>query len=216
MDFQTLDVQGFDSALRGMRNPLKSYDKADSEWVLDYGGEHFHIGSNDYKLAKGLWKGGTEHRKWMRQVIVWVEITAPRYWWSEFDTYKIGTSANSESTMHTILKEDFNLSEFEWPNFDNGDWDIMAAFNDYVDVIKIVRDRANEAYGEKKEYYQQMLKAMLPESFLQKRTICLNYEVLATMYHQRKNHRLPQWSRDFVSWIKTLPYNEFITGNFDD
>ena len=162
MDFNTLDVQGFDSAMRGMRNPLKSYDKADSEWTLDYSGEHFTIGPNDYKLAKGLWKGGTEHRKWMRQVIVWVEITAPRYWWSEFDTYKIGTSANSESTMHTILK------------------------------------------------------AMLPESFLQKRTICLNYEVLATMYRQRKNHRLPQWSRDFVSWVKTLPYNQFITGDFND
>ena len=216
MEFNTLDVQGFDSALRGMRNPLKSYDKADSEWTLDYGGEHFAIGPNDYKLAKGLWKGGTEHRKWMRQVIVWVEITAPRYWWSEFDTYKIGTSANSESTMHTILKEPFNQSQFEWPKFDNGDWDIMAAFNDYIDVIKTARDRAGEVYGEKKEYYQQMLKAMLPESFLQKRTICLNYEVLATMYRQRKNHRLPQWRESFTSWVKTLPYSEFITGNFDD
>lgn len=216
MEFNTLDVQGFDSALRGMRNPLKSYNKMDSKWVLDNADEHFIIGPNDYKLAKSLWKGGTEHRKWMRQVIVWVEITAPRYWWSEFDTYKIGTSANSESTMHTILKEDFNVSEFEWPNFDNGDWDIMAAFNDYIDIIKTVRDRAGEVYGEKKEYYQQMLKAMLPESFLQKRTICLNYEVLATMYRQRKNHRLPQWSKSFVSWIKTLPYDEFITGNFDE
>ena len=216
MEFNTLDVQGFDSALRGMRNPLKSYDKTDSEWVWVRGNERFVIGANDYKLAKGLWKGGTEHRKWMRQVIVWVEITAPRYWWSEFDTYKIGTSANSESTMHTILKEDFNISEFEWPNFDNGDWDIMAAFNDYIDTIKTVRDRANETHGEKKEYYQQMLKAMLPESFLQKRTICLNYEVLATMYRQRKNHRLPQWREAFTSWVKTLPYSEFITGEFND
>ena len=215
MDFQTLDVQGFDSALRGMRNPLKSYNKVDSKWVLDNADEHFIIGPNDYKLAKNLWKGGTEHRKWMRQVIVWVEITAPRYWWSEFDTYKIGTSANSESTMHTILKEDFNISQFEWPKFNGSDWDIMAAFNDYIDTIKIVRDRANEVTGSDREYYQQMLKGMLPESFLQKRTVCLNYEVLATMYRQRKNHRLPQWSKDFVSWINTLPYNEFITGNFN-
>lgn len=214
MDFQTLDVRGLDSAMRGMRNPLKSYDKADTT-INNITGS-ITIGPNDYKLAKGLWKGGTEHRKWMRQVIVWVEITAPRYWWSEFDTYKIGTSANSESTMHTILKENFNASEFEWPTFNNGDWDIMAAFNDYIDVIKVVRDRANEATGEKREYYQQILKGMLPESFLQKRTICLNYEVLATMYRQRKNHRLPQWSKDFVSWIKTLPYSEFITGNFND
>ena len=136
MEFNTLDVQGFDSALKGMRNPLKSYDKADSKWVLDYSGEHFVIGPNDYKLAKNLWKGGTEHRKWMRQVVVWVEITAPRYWFSEFDTYRVGVSANSESTMHTILKEDFNQSEFEWPNFNGSDWDIEAAFNDYIDRVK--------------------------------------------------------------------------------
>lgn len=216
MEFNTLDVQGFDSAIHGMRNPLKSYDKADSKWILDDTDEHFIIGPNDYKLAKGLWKGGTEHRKWMRQVVVWVEITAPRYWFSEFDTYRVGVSANSESTMHTILKEDFNQSQFEWPKFNGVDWDIEAAFNNYIDVIKTIRDRANEVTGEEREHYQQILKAMLPESFLQKRTVCLNYEVLATMYRQRKNHRLPQWSKNFVSWIKTLPYSEFITGEFND
>lgn len=214
MDFQTLDVQGFDSALRGMRNPLKSYDKADSEWVSDYSGEHFYIGPNDYKLAKALWKGGTEHRKWMRQVIVWVEIIAPRYFWSEWDTYKIGTSANSESTMHTLLKENFNEENFEWLFF-NGDWDLEAEFRNYLELLKTVRDRASEASGKEKEHLQQVLKAMLPESFLQKRTVCLNYEVLATMYRQRKDHRLPQWREDFTNWIKTLPHNEFITGDFD-
>jgi hypothetical protein len=214
MEFNTLDVQGFDSAMRGMRNPLKSYDKADT--VKNNITGSITIGPNDYKLAKSLWKGGTEHRKWMRQVIVWVEITAPRYWWSEFDTYKIGTSANSESTMHTILKENFNQSQFEWPKFNGSDRDIETALNDYIDIIKTVRDRANKLTGQDKEHYQQILKGMLPESFLQKRTICLNYEVLATMYRQRKNHRLPQWSKDFVSWIKSLPYNEFITGDFND
>ena len=214
MEFNTLDIQGFDSAMRGMRNPLKSYDKADT--IKNNVTGTITIGPNDYKLAKNLWKGGTEHRKWMRQVIVWVEITAPRYWWSEFDTYKIGTSANSESTMHTILKEPFNISQFEWPPFTGNDWDIQASFNDYIDIIKTVRDRANEVTGQEKEHYQQILKSMLPESFLQKRTICLNYEVLATMYKQRKNHRLPQWSKDFVSWINTLPYNEFIKGEFND
>ena len=216
MEFNTLEVQGFDSAIHGMRNPLKSYDKADSKWILDDTDEHFIIGPNDYKLAKGLWKGGTEHRKWMRQVVVWVEITAPRYWWSEFDTYKIGTSANSESTMHTILKESFNQSQFEWPQFNGSDKIIENIFNEYINSIKLIRDYANKTEGEDKEHYQQILKAMLPESFLQKRTICLNYEVLATMYRQRKNHRLPQWSKDFVSWVNTLPYNEFITGNFND
>ena len=92
----------------------------------------------------------------------------------------------------------------------------MAAFNDYIDIIKAVRDRADQAVGNNKEYYHQMLKGMLPESFLQKRTVCLNYEVLATMYHQRKNHRLPQWSVDFVSWVETLPYHQFITGEFKE
>lgn len=214
MEFNTLNVWGFGQALHGARNPLKSWDKSDSKYEPGY--ILNELGEKDHDLLKRLWKGGTEHRKWMRQVIVWVDITAPRYWWSEFDTYKIGTSANSESTMHTILKEDFNSNEFEWPNFENGDWDVMAAFNDYINVIKTVRDRANESYGEKKEYYQQMLKGMLPESFLQKRTVCLNYEVLATMYRQRKNHRLPQWRVDFTSWVKTLPYSEFITGDFND
>ena len=220
MKFETLNVSGFESAMRGMRNPLKSYDKADSKIeMIDMefrpGVGKFIIGPNDYKLAKNLWKGGAEHRKWMRQVIVWVDITAPRYFFQEWDTYKIGTSANSESTMHTLLKEDFDEHEFEWPKFDNADWDIEAAFKKYINVIRTVRDRANDdpAY---KEYYQQILKAMLPESFLQKRTVCLNYEVLATMYRQRKNHRLPQWREEFVSWVKTLPYSEFITGEFND
>ena len=211
--FQTLCVCGFEPALHGMRLPLKSHEKADSYYEED---GNFVIGSNDYKLMKNLWKGGTEHRKYLRQIQVWAEIEFPRYVWAEWDTYKIGTSANSESTMHTILKEPFNVSQFEWPKFCGGDWDIEAAFNDYIDIIKTVRDRANGTTGQNKEYYQQMLKGMLPESFLQKRTVCLNYEVLATMYRQRKNHRLPQWSRDFVSWIKTLPFNEFITGDFDD
>lgn len=219
MKFNTLDVQGFDSALWGMRNPLKSYNKADSKWVLDNADEHFIIGPNDYKLAKNLWKGGTEHRKWMRQVIVWVDITAPRYWWSEFDTYKVGTAANSESTMHKILQENFNQNDFEWVFSGivaSDDWKIEEEFSKYLDVLKKVRDQANNATGQKKEHLQQVLKAMLPESFLQKRTVCLNYEVLATMYKQRKNHRLPQWRETFTAWIKTLPYSQFITGEFDD
>ena len=213
MDFQTLCVCGFEPALKGMRLPLKSQDKADSYYEEN---GNFVIGPNDYKLMKGLWRGGTEHRKYLRQIQVWAEITAPRYWWSEYDTYRIGTNANSESTMHTILKEPFNASQFEWPPFTGADWDIQAAFNDYIDVLKIVRDRANEESGENKKQLQRVLKSMLPESFLQKRGVCLNYETLATMYRQRKNHRLPQWSNDFVNWIKTLPFNEFITGEFND
>ena len=214
MKFENTQVYGFEGAMRGMRNPLKSYPKADT--VKNNITGSITIGPNDYKLAKSLWQGGTEHRKWMRQVIVWVDITAPRYWWSEFDTYKIGTSANSESTMHTLLKEDFDESQFEWPPFENADWDIESEFRNYIDVLKIVRDRANSEPRQFKEELHQVLKAMLPESFLQKRTVCLNYEVLATMYRQRKNHRLPQWRETFISWIETLPYSEFIIGEWND
>lgn len=211
--FKTLEIAGFMSAISGMRNPLKSYHKADS--YIDEKGQ-FILGNNDYDLAKRLWKAGTEHRKYLRQIQVWVEIEAARAFFQEWDTYKIGTTANSESTMHKILKEDFNEEDFEWPRFENSDWDIQAAFRDYLNVLKTVRDRANELTGADKERMQQMLKGMLPESFIQKRTVNLNYETLATMYRQRKNHRLPQWNTDFVSWVKTLPYSEFITGNFDE
>lgn len=210
--FKTLEVGGFSGAIHGMRNPLKSYEKSDSHYDSN---EQFIIGSNDYNLAKRLWKAGTEHRKYLRQIFVIVDIWAPRFWWSEWDTYKIGTAANSESTMHTLLQEDFGYDQFEWPCFDNADWDIEAGFKDYISLLKIVRDRANYDSKDKAKYHQ-ILKAMLPESFIQKRTVSLNYETLATMYHQRKNHKLPQWSVTFVSWIHSLPYNEFITGHFND
>lgn len=213
MEFKTLSICGFDPALKGMRLPLKSHHKADSYYDEN---DMFVIGPNDYDLMKRLWKGGTEHRKFLRQISVWVEINAPRYWWSEWDTYRIGTSANSESTMHTLLKEDLDYSEFEWPLFEGSDWDIEAEFKNYINLLKTVRDRANECTGTDKERMQQMLKGMLPESFLQKRMVCLNYEVLATMYRQRKKHRLPQWREGFTSWVKTLPYHEFITGDFND
>lgn len=168
MNFNTLCICGFEPALKGMRLPLKSQNKADSYYEEN---GSFVIGPNDYKLMKGLWKGGTEHRKYLRQIQVWAEITAPRYWWSEYDTYRIGTNANSESTMHTILKEPFDTSQFEWPPFTEADRDIQAAFNDYIDILKTVRDRANKKSGENKEQLQRVLKSMLPESFLQKREV---------------------------------------------
>ena len=214
MEFQTIDVQGFHPAISGMRNPLKSYDRFDSKWVYEYGDEQFIIGSNDYDLAKRLWTGGTEHRKWMRQVIVWVDITAPRYWWSEFDTYKIGTSANSESTMHRLAKDGVKKEDldFEWGLDGLAD----STMEDLIFNLNVLIGFYNTCTPEKKKEIFPLIKGLLPESFMQKRTICLNYEVLATMYRQRKNHRLPQWSKDFVSWVKTLPYSEFITGEFND
>lgn len=210
--FKTLEVGGFSGAIHGMRNPLKSYEKSDSHYDSN---EQFIIGSNDYDLAKRLWKAGTEHRKYLRQIFVIADIWLPRYIWSEFDTYKIGTAANSESTMHTLLKEDFGYDQFEWPEFEEPDKEIEEAFHNYIDLLKVVRDKANYDSKDKAKYHQ-ILKAMLPESFIQKRTVSLNYETLATMYRQRKNHKLPQWSVTFVSWIHSLPYSELITGHFKE
>lgn len=214
MKFETLQVAGFDSALAGMRNPLKSYNKADSKWNLEYQDELFVIGDNDYKLAKNLWKGGPEHRKWMRQVVVWVDITAPRYWWSEFDTYKIGTSANSESTMHRLTKDGVKKEDLDFP-FDDPIASVymsalLIGLNNWIDLYN------DEVDPDEKERLFLIIKGLLPESYMQKRTVCLNYEVLANMYRQRKHHRLPHWNKDFVAWIQELPYNEFITGDFDE
>ena len=222
MKIETLGVEGFDAAINGMRNPLKSYKNRDSYWANTenfnaIGPDAFHyiIGDNDYQLAKNLWKAGTEHRKYLRMIQVWADIWAPRYWWSEYDTYKIGTTANSESTMHKILEEDFDEKDFEWPEFVGADWDVEAEFKNYLDLLKTVKLRYEQDTNQNKNYYLALLKGMLPESFIQKRTVNLNYETLATMYRQRKNHRLPQWSDTFCNWVKTLPYSEFITGEFD-
>ena len=209
MKFETLDVQGFYPAMKGMRNPLKSYEKGDTHQY-----PALTIGKNDLDLAQRLWKAGTEHRKYLRMIQVWVDIWAPRYFWSEWDTYKVATVANSESTMHKILEEDFDEQDFEWPDFDLVDSDIEEVFRDYLNVLRTIKKRYQE-HPESKNHFLKMLKGMLPESFIQKRTVCLNYETLATMYKQRKNHRLPQWSKVFVEWVHTLPYNELITGDFD-
>ena len=206
--FETLEIAGWESAIYGMRNPLKSWNKSDSYINLE---DEFIIGKNDYKLIQSLINAGTEHRKFLRQIQVWVSIDAPRFFWNEWDTYKIGTSANSTSTMHTLLNEELTEENFEWPSFDNADWDIQAAFRDYINTLNTILDRAKQE-PTLQSYYLNIIKSMLPESFLQTRTINLNYEVLNNMYHQRKNHRLPQWREDFVSWVNTLPYNEFITG----
>ena len=208
--FQTLCVCGFEPALRGMRLPLKSHEKADSYYEDD---GNFIIGPNDYKLMKSLWKGGTEHRKYLRQIQVWVEIEFPRYVWAEWDTYKIGTSANSESTMHRLIKDGIKKEDLDF------NWGVDSVADNAMETllfeIEMLIDHYKKSDKETQEKVFLLIKGLVPESFLQKRTICLNYEVLATMYRQRKNHRLPQWSRDFVSWIKTLPFNEFITGDFN-
>ena len=216
MHFKTLDIAGAEPAIQGMRNPLQSHDKSDSHVTDGY----FIIGDKDYDLAKRLILAGPEHRKFLRQIVVWVNISAPRFWWSEFDTYKIGTSANSESTMHTLLKKPITRDMFEIDfNEDDlkmfEDFDPEIGFDGYLYLLEEIRQFALSMPLDEKKYCHKLLKQMLPESFIQTRTVCLNYEVLSNMYQQRKNHKLPQWREDFVSWIKTLPHSEFITKEFD-
>ena len=224
---------GWEAAIRGMRNPMNSWEKSDSgkiywngtwytldpvirSYFTDYG-MNLLIGPNDLDLMKRLRNAGTDHRKFMRMIDVYVDITAPLYWWKEFDTYKVGTVANSCSTMHKIAAKEFTLDDFSCEhlfNEDNGEED-QEHYNLWLDHMKstvIMLNRARERYLEtkNKKYWWQMIQ-LLPSSYNQKRTIMLNYEVLANMYHSRKNHKLDEW-RTFCEWIKTLPYSDIITG----
>lgn len=197
-------VHGWEPAIYGARNPMNSWDRMDSyeDWP-----EHpgiFKIGPNDYKLLMRLAKAGSDHRKWMRMVTVYVDITAPLYWWKEFDTYKVGTVANSCSTMHKIHAKEFELADFSHDHLLNEGVEVLR------DVIKALnRFRRYFLEDKDKVWWQQMIQ-LLPSSYNQKRTIMLNYEVLRNMYHARKNHKLEEW-RAFCEWIETLPYKEFIT-----
>lgn len=216
----------WETVIRGMRNPLNSWDKSDSEecrniFCGDCDGEclpysnGFIIGSNDFDLMKRLDKAGTEHRKYLRMIQVYVDITAPLYWWKEFDTYKIGTVCNSCSTMHKIHSKEFTWDDFSHEHLTHTDAFHMDANEDALNALQVVINALNynrKKYLETKDktYWWQMIQ-LLPSSYNQKRTVMLNYEVLANMYHQRKNHKLDEW-RTFCEWIKTLPCSELITG----
>ena len=231
--FENTEVMGWEAAIRGMRNPMNSWEKSDSgkiywngtwytldpvirSYFTDYG-MNLLIGPNDLDLMKRLRNAGTDHRKFMRMIDVYVDITAPLYWWKEFDTYKVGTVANSCSTMHKIAAKEFTLDDFSCEhlfNEDNGEED-QEHYNLWLDHMKstvIMLNRARERYLEtKNKKYWWLMIQLLPSSYNQKRTIMLNYEVLANMYHSRKNHKLDEW-RTFCEWIKTLPYSDIITG----
>lgn len=215
MKFETIEVAGLETALRGMRNPMDSWEKGDSGWgCYDWDSEfcksytkeqpccnvEYVVGNNDMKLAVKLVKAGTEHRKFLRQIYVGVDITAPRYWWAEFDTYKIGTTANSCSTMHTLSKTPITRDMFA---FDDTGMVMDDCTYTVVEILELLRKLyvTTENYG-----YFRLIKQLLPEGFLQKRTVSLNYETILTMYNQRKNHRLTEWSEDFVKWAESLPY----------
>ena len=211
----------------GARNPLNSWSKSDSQFgeAADFDPDDyecsFKLGDNDYSLMTKLAKAGTDHRKFMRMITVYADITAPLYWWKEFDTYKVGTVANSCSTMHKIAAKEFTLEDFscEHLNDDHASCEVNGGDHFYplsaLDVLKITIDTLNYwrrrylATKNKDDWWQMI--QLLPSSYNQKRTVMLNYEALANMYKSRKNHKLDEW-RDFCKWIETLPYSELITG----
>lgn len=210
--------------IRGMRNPMNSWDKSDSIFggKFSYGlNENISvsIGPNDYGLMKKLAKAGSDHSKYKRMIVVYVDITAPLYWWKEFDTYKVGTVANSCSTMHKIHEKYLTIEDFSTERL------LPPA----IDVVRSVIRTINECgdlylgcdgfkwkYGEhdKKVYWENMIQ-LLPSSYNQRRTVELNYEVLSNMYRSRKNHKLEEW-RDLCEWIKSLPYSDLITMGEND
>ena len=205
MKFEKTEVFNFKGALRGMRNPKESWDKSDSSASSLY--KDFFLGDNDLKLAQTLIKAGSEHRKFMRQIFVSVDITAPLYWWKEFDTYKVGTVSNSCSTMHKLADTPITLNCFEMDDFtpliDN--FKIDLSWRIVVSYLEQLRQKYNETKD--KRYWKELIR-LLPESWLQKRTITMNYENILNMYCQRKNHKLTEWSKSFCDWVKTLPYAE--------
>ena len=206
------DVYGFEAAIRGMRNPWNSWDKSDSvilptENIID-------VGKNDLALMKKLVSAGTDHSKFMRMINVTCDITAPMFWWSEYDTYKVGTVRNSCSKMHTIHIKPFDIDDFTHEGCDK----IPAAIDTLMYVVgecEHLRKLYNDT--EQKKYWRAIIE-LLPESFNMRATVQLNYTVLQNIYHSRRNHRLDEW-RDFCRWIETLPYSELITiigGNADE
>ena len=220
------EIAGWDSAILGMRNPMNSWDKSDSGYLDAYYNENstefriFRIGPNDLKLARKLALAGTDHSKYRRMIVVWADIKAPLYWWKEFDTYKVGTVANSCSTMHKIADKPFSSKDFSCEKlFDDEPMGAVYAVHAvgesydcpttpawiFNDLIKVLNDCRNLYLETKdKKYWWQMIQ-LLPSSYNQTRMVMLSYEVLANIYKSRRNHKLDEW-RDFCKWIEGLPY----------
>ena len=206
MKFEKTEVWGFEHAIRGMRNPLESWDKSDSCYIGKRFNAQFHIGKNDLVLMQKLIKAGSEHRKFLRQIFVSVDITAPLYFFKELDTYKVGTVANSTSTMHKLASTPITIDCFEMGNFEDlRMFDISTVWEILIFDLERLRKLYNETKD--KRYWKELIR-LLPESWLQKRTITMNYENILNMYRQRKSHKLTEWSKSFCDWVKTLPYAE--------
>ena len=225
---ENTEVMGWEHAIRGMRNPLNSWDKIDShdrpchdgldcdcpmvegsqEPAIEYNEtlekSAFCVGENDYDLMIRLAKAGPEHAKYRRMIVVYADVTAPLYWWKEYDTYKVGTVANSCSTMHKIADKKFTPDDFSTEHLVGKSF---AALKNTIDVMNL--EREHYLATKDKDCWWQMIQ-LLPQSYNQKRTIMLNYEVLANIYRQRKGHKLDEW-RDFCKWIEQLPYSKLIT-----
>lgn len=225
LKIENIEVVGWEAAIRGMRNPKNSWARSDSfkhtaNWEMYRFNEgEPEIGENDLSLMTSLRNAGTDHRKYMRMITVYMDLTAPVYWWKEFDTYKVGTVANSCSTMHKIADKEFTLDDFSHEHLfteENlryeAEPDSMKLLNAVIDALNVYRLAYLEE-GDKSIWWQMI--QLLPSSYNQKRTIMLNYEVLANMYKSRKNHKLDEW-HTFCDWIKSLPYSELITGEFEN
>lgn len=202
--FENTEVYGFEGAIRGMRNPMNSWDKSDSEFREPrFGFSGYCIGLKDMTLMQKLIKAGSEHRKFMRQIFVSVDITAPLYWWKEFDTYKVGTVANSCSTMHKITEKEFDLNDFSIEHL--GEDVIDKPFKDIINCLNFFR----QLYiSQKDKHSWWQIIQLLPSSYNQKRTVTMSYENLLAMCSkgQRRFHKLDEWSVDFIGWARTLPY----------
>lgn len=198
IDITHARTYGWEAAIRGMRNPMNSWDKSDSSVN--------NIGENDITLMKKLAKAGTDHRKYLRMITVTCDILAPLYWWKEFDTYKVGTVANSCSTMHKIHDKEFEELDFSFENL-SSELDTLDLGQSIIKTLNQLRD----AYisTKDKRYWYQMIQ-LLPSSYNQKRTVMINYEVLANIYKARKNHKLDEW-KDFCYLVEALPYSELFT-----
>lgn len=236
LKIENVEVYGWEAAIRGMRNPMNSWEKSDSGWEPQFDTEQgpvageFVIGPKDLDLMTRLRNAGTDHRKFMRMITVYLDITAPLYWWKEFDTYKVGTVANSCSTIHKIHAKEFTLDDFSCEHLitnkdsdcydasyrwhsESANTNLYATPLDGLKVIIGILNANREAYLEtkNKEYWWQLIQ-LLPSSYNQRRTVMLNYEVLTNIYHARKNHKFDEW-HDFCHWIETLPYaKELIIG----
>lgn len=196
MKFENTEIFNFEGAIRGMRNPLNSWKKSDSYWGAS---GRYIIGDNDMNLAQRLIKGGSEHRKFLRQIMVCVDITAPLYWWKEFDTYKVGTTANSTSTMHKLKDTPITLECFEIGDYKESKF-IENSLIPYLEDLRIQYQETKD-----KSYWKELVR-WLPNGWLQTRTVTLNYENIYSMIRQRNIHKLTEWSKDFIAWAESLPY----------